>query len=186
MSLTSGPHDEDRALVERLATSGDASAFAKLYERHTTSVYRFALRLTAGDASAAEDVVHDAWILAVERLRTFEWRSSFRTWLSSFVVNLVRERTRKSDRETSLPDEYLIDDGPLTGTFDRVDVAKALASLAPGYRMVLVLHDVEGFRHDEIATMLGIDPGTSKSQLSRARTAMRHALSHEGDRSHAR
>jgi RNA polymerase sigma-70 factor (ECF subfamily) len=84
---------------------------------------------------------------------------------------------RRAERDAPLPDEYRADDGPLTGTFDRMDVGDALAALAPGYRMVLVLHDVEGYTHEEIATMLDIDPGTSKSQLSRARAAMRRALS---------
>jgi RNA polymerase sigma factor (sigma-70 family) len=167
---------EDRRLAERL-TRRDPAAFASLYERHTTVVYRFALRLTAGDEAAAEDLVHDAWVVAVERLPSFQWRSSFRTWLSAIVVNLARERMRRSDREAALPDEYATDDAPLEGTFARVDVGRALAALAPGYRMVLVLHDVEGYTHDEIATMLEIDPGTSKSQLSRARSAMRRALS---------
>ena len=170
-------NSEDRLLAVRLTTRRDPDAFAKLYERHSTTVYRFALRLTAGDEAAAEDLVHDAWVVAVERLASFQWRSSFRTWLSAIVVNLARERRRRADREATLPDEYAADDGPLEGTFDRLDVGRALAGLAPGYRMVLVLHDVEGYTHDEIATMLDIEPGTSKSQLSRARSAMRRALS---------
>lgn len=170
---------EDRRLVDRLTTRRDPDAFARLYERHTTTVYRFALRLTGGDEAASEDLVHDAWIIAVEKLGAFQWKSSFGTWLSAIVVNLARERTRRTDRESALPDEYLVDDGPLEGTFDRVDVGRALTGLAPGYRMVLVLHDVEGYTHEEIAHMLEIDAGTSKSQLSRARAAMRRALSVE-------
>jgi RNA polymerase sigma-70 factor (ECF subfamily) len=171
---------DDRRLVERLTTRRDPDAFASLYSRHTTMLYRFALRLTAGDETAAEDLVHDAWVVAVEKLPAFQWKSTLRTWLSAIVVNLARERLRRSDREAGLPDDYATNDGPLQGAFDRVDVARALATLAPGYRMVIVMHDVEGYTHEEIASMLEIDPGTSKSQLSRARAAMRRALSTRG------
>jgi RNA polymerase sigma-70 factor (ECF subfamily) len=132
--------------------------------------------LTAGDEAAAEDLVHDAWVLAVERLSAFEWRSSFRTWLAGIVVNLAKVRFRRADREAPLRDEHSVDEGPLSGVFDRVDLERALQNLAPGFRMVLVMHDVEGYTHEEIAALLDVDTGTSKSQLSRARTAMRRAL----------
>lgn len=171
-----GREPDDRGLAEHLTARRDPGSFAALYERHTAHVYRFALRLTAGDEPAAEDLVHDAWVLAVERLPVFEWRSSFRTWLSAIVVNLARARLRRADREAPLLDEHTLDEGPLHGMFDRMDLTRALQNLAPGFRMVLVLHDVEGYTHAEIATMLDLDVGTSKSQLSRARAAMRRAL----------
>jgi RNA polymerase sigma-70 factor (ECF subfamily) len=167
---------DDRRHAASLASRGDGRAFTALYDRHTAPVYRFALRLTAGDEQAAEDLVHDAWLIAVERLSTFEWRSGFRTWLSAIVVNLARTRLRRAGRESPLHDHDGTDDGPLRGVFDRVDLERALRALAPGFRMVLVMHDVEGYTHEEIAALLGVEAGTSKSQLSRARAAMRRAL----------
>ncbi|HSA57310.1 MAG TPA: RNA polymerase sigma factor [Gemmatimonadaceae bacterium] len=169
------PGDE-RSLVSRLAEHGDSRAFGALYERHTTYLYRLALRLTGGDAELAGDLVHDAWVRAVSRLATFEWKASLRTWLAGFVVNVARERRRATRESIALESELAADDGPLDGTFDRVDLERALAALAPRYREVLILHDVEGYTHDDIAGLLGIDAGTSRSQLSRARAAMRRAL----------
>ena len=188
MTGSAGPGDE-RQLVERLARHGDARAFAVLYERHTTYLYRLALRLTGGDTELAGDLVHDAWVRAVSRLAAFEWKASLRTWLAGFVVNLSRER-RSAERVggpvLSLAREPVTDDVPLQGTFDRVDLERALAGLAPRYREVLILHDVEGYTHDDIADLLGIDAGTSKSQLSRARAAMRRALSGTNQRNAGR
>lgn len=172
--------DDERTLVQRLTRHGDARAFAVLYMRHTDYLYRLALRLTGGDAELAGDLVHDAWVRAVSRLTAFEWKASLRTWLAGFVVNLARER-RRTERDgaavLSLAREQIADDAPLEGMFDRVDLERALSELAPRYREVLILHDVEGYTHDDIADLLGIDAGTSRSQLSRARAAMRRALS---------
>ena len=121
--------------------------------------------------------MHDAWVRSVSRLAAFEWKASLRTWLAGFVVNLARERRRTTQGVgIALESDLGIDDAPLHGTFDRVDLERALAALAPGYREVLILHDVEGYTHDDIAGLLGIDAGTSRSQLSRARAAMRRAL----------
>jgi RNA polymerase sigma factor (sigma-70 family) len=174
--VTAGAEHVDRRLVARIVARRDSRAFAQLYERHTTYLYRFALRLTGGDESAAQDLVHDAWIRAVERLPSFEWRSRIRTWLAAFVVNGARERARDVRDDAPLDDSYAGDDGPIRGAIDRMDLRRALAGLAPRFRMVLVLHDVEGYTHNEIAGLLDIEPGTSKSQLSRARAAMRRAL----------
>ena len=174
--MTRAGGEDDRALVARLVAHRDERAFGTLYERHTPALYRLALRLTAGDAASSEDIVHDAWMLAVPRLREFAWRSRLTTWLSGFVVNGARERARRAGRETELADHEPEDARPLEGACDRLDLERALAALPHGYREVLVLHDVEGYTHDEIASALGIAPGTSKSQLARARAAVRRAL----------
>jgi len=174
--VTDAPADDlDRALAARLAR-GDQAAFGALYDRHTTYLYRFALRLTAGDSAAAEDLVHDAWVLGVERLASFQWRSSLRTWLAAFVVNGARTRWRDDARVLPIDDTHVGGDAPLRGRLERIDLQRALAALAPGFRMVLILHDAEGYTHEEIGRLLDIDAGTSKSQLSRARAAMRRAL----------
>lgn len=172
--------DDDRALVERLRRHGDRDAFGALYERHTARLYRLALRLCAGDRFAAEDVVHDAWVAAVPKLASFEWRSALSSWLAGFVVNFARVR-RRPDADVPLEDtDAVVEDRALTGTVARVDLERALAALPHGYREVLVLHDIEGLSHEDIGALLGITAGGSKSQLSRARAAMRRQLAPPG------
>lgn len=180
---------DDRRLVEAVARRGDPRAFHRLYERHTPAMYGLALRLSAGAEADAEDVVHDAWIRAVERLDSFEWRSALQSWLCGFVVYRWREIRRARGHESSGPasttggpwsDEPSAPDARLDATADRVDLERAVRHLADGYREVLVLHDIHGFTHEEIGTLLGIETGTSKSQLSRARRILRRSLNPSG------
>lgn len=180
---------DDRRLVDAVARRGDTRAFRALYERHTPAMYGLALRLSGGTGADAEDVVHDAWIRAVERLDSFEWRSALQSWLCGFVVHRWREIRRARGREArgagSVPDdpwpyEPSAADERLDATADRVDLERAVRQLADGYREVLVLHDIHGFTHEEIGTLLGIETGTSKSQLSRARRILRQSLNESG------
>ena len=168
--------EDDRQLVERVITRADERAFGALYDRHTTYLYRLALRLTGGDETEASDVVHDAWVRATQRLASFKWQSQLRTWLAGFVVNVARERARAESDAVDLDTVAVNDDASLPGGVERMDLERALSALAPGFRQVLVLHDIEGYTHEEIGQLLGIEPGTSKSQLSRARAAMRRLL----------
>jgi RNA polymerase sigma-70 factor (ECF subfamily) len=164
-------------LVARILREGDGRAFDRLYDRHTPALYGLALRLTGGDAAGAEDVVHDGWIRAMERLGRFRWESALRTWLTGFIINGVRERIRQDARELPALDEQVPgDDTALREAVSRVDLERAVAGLPDGFRHVLILHDVEGYTHEEIAAVLGVVPGTSKSQLARARAAVRRAL----------
>jgi RNA polymerase sigma-70 factor (ECF subfamily) len=163
---------DDRVLVARVIANGDERAYAELYDRHTPFLYGYALRLTNGDDTVAQDIVHDAWIGAVERFAAFEWRSSLRTWIGGFVANAARRSVASSSKDDPLDETVGQLDAPET-----IDLERALADLPDGYRQVLLLHDYEGYTHEEIATLLGIEPGTSKSQLSRARSAMRRVLS---------
>jgi RNA polymerase sigma-70 factor, ECF subfamily len=174
--------ERDQALLDRLARTADARAFDTLYRRHTPRLYATAVRITH-DADAAADIVHDTWVRAVESVARFEGRSSVRTWLTGILINRHREWTRERRRNgasDSTDLEDLIDSAhasPLDGTrFDRLDLEAAIAGLPSGFRSVLVLHDIEGFTHEEIGTMLGIAPGTSKSQLARARLRVRLLL----------
>jgi RNA polymerase sigma-70 factor (ECF subfamily) len=167
----------DRSLAEAVQRDGDERAFGMLYDRHTPYLYRFALRLLGGDELAAQDVVHDAWVRAAERLDAFEWRSSLRTWLAGIVVNFARATRREDARVADLSEaDTRTDAAALEGTYDRVDLERAIAALPIGARHVFVLHDVEGWTHDAIATALGVNEGTSKSQLSRARALLRARL----------
>jgi len=165
---------DDRELVERIAAHGDERAFRELYRRHTAALYATALRLSPGAADAA-DAVHDTWIRAVERFGDFQWRSSLRTWLTGIVVNVVHETHRARRREEPCGDD-IADPAPAPDLMLAIDLENAIARLAPRYREVFVLHDIDGFTHDEIAQMLDVDPGTSKSQLSRARRHLRRLL----------
>lgn len=170
------PVAPDRALAEQVL-AGDEGAFRQLYRRHTPRLHQLALRLLGGAEADAEDVVQDAWIKAVEKLDTFRWESAFGTWLHAIVVNVSREALRRRGRrqETELPEQEPPAPAPLERV-EAMDLERAIAELPDGYRTVLVLHDVEGFTHEEIGEQLGIAAGTAKSQLFRARRAIRAQL----------
>lgn len=180
----SGSDEADRALADAVAGSGDEAAFRALYRRHTPALHRLALRLGGGDESWAEDLVQRTWIRAVEGLARFEWRAAFRTWLCGIAVNCAREGWR--ERRLSLEVSWEPDLHPRTGAWadptDRLDLERGIEALPHGYRQVLVLHDVEGYTHEEIGRLLGIEPGTSKSQLFHARRRLREFLSRPGPR----
>lgn len=162
----------DEQLLDAFLKDRSDEAFRALYDRHAPAMYALAFRLMGAREPDAADVLQDAWTRAWPRLESFRGKSSLRTWLCGFVVNCCRERFRGALFEdlhdhaahARLPDA-------------RIDLERALAALAPGYRAVLVLHDIEGYTHREIAAAMGIDEGTSKSQLSRGRAALRTRLS---------
>jgi len=183
-----GEQESDRDLVRRFLAAGDEQAFRLLYRRHTPALYGLSLRLAGGDRERAQDAVQETWVRACRGLARFAWRSGLRTWLSGIAVHVAREEQRAADRAPQAPDVDLerasgAAEHPPVG---RRDLERALAELPPGYRQVLVLRDVEGYTHREIGEMLGIDPGTSKSQLHHARRAMRALLIRGGphDREH--
>lgn len=158
----------DRALVERFLAQRDDASFRPLYRAHTPALVALARRL-AGDVADAEDAVQETWIRAVRRLPGFRWESSLRTWLAGITVNCCREVVRRRGplAAAAAPEPTA---APPNGTRE---LASLLAALPDGYREVLVLHDVEGYTHEEIGRLLEIHSGTSKSQLSRARRTLR-------------
>lgn len=169
---------DDRALAERFLATRDEAAFRLLYRRHAGFLYRFLLRLSGGDAGAADEGVQETWVRAARALPGFQWRSSLKTWLAGIAIRWWRETERAAGRLAELPDEAdLPPAAPVRLVIDRVDLERALAALAPGYRRAILLHDVEGYTHEEVAELTGVDVGTSKSQLSRARSALRARLS---------
>lgn len=164
------PTDTD--LLAAFARDGGERAFLALYDRHAPAMYALALRLLGGRTADAADVLQEAWLRVLPRLARFRGESSLRTWLCGFVVNLCRERFRAPLFEDLV-------DGADPRPADRgagLDLERALAGLPDGYRAVVVLHDIEGYTHREIGAALGIDEGTSKSQLSRGRAALRRRL----------
>ena len=167
--------ETDAELIRRVLRGSDLRAFDELYLRHTDSLYGSAMRLM-GDADDAADVVHDMWIKAYDNLHRFEGRSALRTWLTGILINCARNRWR--DERDVLPLDLIAETAapPIALDVDPMDLEAAIVGLPKRYRAVLVLHDVEGFTHDEIAEMLGIAQGTSKSQLARARARVRDVL----------
>jgi RNA polymerase sigma-70 factor (ECF subfamily) len=166
------------------AAQGDVRAFEELYERHNRRVYSLCLRMTRNVAEA-EDLAQEAFIQLSRKIGSFRGDSAFTTWLHRLTVNQVLMHFRKA----SVKREQTTEDGEtpvqiVGGTenpnampvLDRIALDKALAGLPPGYRTVFVLHDVEGYDHEEIAKMLGVAVGTSKSQLHKARMKLRRLL----------
>jgi RNA polymerase sigma factor (sigma-70 family) len=169
---------EDRSLVARFLAAGDEAAFRSLYRRHAAFLYRFLLRLSGGDTAAAEEGVQETWVRAAQGLSGFGWRSTLKTWLAGIAIRWWREARRAAGRETELPEESdSRASAPIRREIERLDLERALAALPPGYRRAILLHDVEGYTHEEVAELTGVDVGTSKSQLSRARGALRARLS---------
>ena len=168
---------EDHELVT-LARTGDGGAIRALYQRHARRVFAVVRRM-AGDDALAEDWAQEAWVRVIRALPTFRGDSQFSTWLHRVAINSAlhgrRSRERKAGRETVMDDTHHV--RPVTGDpLLRMKLEKALERLPEGMRRVLVLHDVEGYTHEEIGEMLGINPGTCKSQLFKARAKMRTLL----------
>lgn len=165
-----------------LAAQGDTSAFERVYRTHVGRVYNLARRMAGPEA--ADEVAQDVFVRVWQKLHTFRGESSFATWLHRLAVNVIVERFRAlatardrflADSEETLDRMPARAPGPLR--YDtRMDLDAALKRLPPGARTVFVLHDVEGYRHEEIGEMLGVSIGTSKSQLHRARMTLRTHL----------
>ena len=172
---------ENDTVDAMLAAAGDALAFERLYRKHLARVYSLARRMIGPDE--ADDATQAVFIRAWEKLGTFRGESAFGTWLHRLAVNVIVERFRTlgTARERFLADgEAALERMPgAAGPSKhdaRMDLDAALKRLPPGARQVFVLHDVEGYRHEEIGQMLGVSIGTSKSQLHRARMTLRGHL----------
>jgi RNA polymerase sigma-70 factor, ECF subfamily len=175
--------DDDYRLVASVLRDRDERAFRELYRRHTPALYLLALRLLGRRASQAEDVVQDVWIRALRGLPTFSWASTLRTWLSGIVVNRCREVARRGGREDRALAAWAVEATEVAAWNPQtVALERAIAALPDGGREVLVLHEIYGYTHREIALMLGIAVGTSKSQLHDARRAVRSAMQLEIER----
>ena len=173
----------------RLAQQGDAAAFERLYRLHSRRVYSLCLRMV-GNTAEAEDLTQEAFLQLFRKIATFRGESAFSTWLHRLAVNVVLMKLRKkSGKETSLeqvtePDEesgtprrdFGAVDLRLSGSLDRVNLQRAVDQLPPGYKAAFILHDVQGYEHNEIAEMLGCSIGNSKSQLHKARMRLRDLL----------
>ena len=183
------PTQLTEAEIVNLAQQGDATAFERIYRLHSRRVYALCLRM-AGNPTDAEDLTQDVFLQLFRKISTFRGESAFSTWLYRMSVNIVLMRFRKKPKaETSLdtimnPDEGSMAlpqeiGGPdlrLDGVIDRVTLQAAINKLAPGYRAMFILHDVQGYKHNEIARMFGCTSGNSKSQTHKARIQLRELL----------
>ena len=162
------------------AASGDRRAFEQLYRTHVDHVFSICVRML-GDRILAEEVTQDVFVRVWEKLPGFRGDSAFSTWLHRVAVNvaLTRRKAVGIQRDRTVDDEAAIDSTPSrhVSVGDRLDLEAAIARLPTGARQVFVLHDVEGFTHEEIGEQLGITSGGSKAQLHRARLLLRAALS---------
>jgi RNA polymerase sigma-70 factor (ECF subfamily) len=174
----------DAELAQRVLHEEGETAFRALYRRHTGALYQFVLRLLGGSEVDAEDVVQETWIEAVAGLARFRWESSFRTWLIGIGLNRARKHLRRGSRVEQEDLERIEGELVAPDRAERIDLEQAIRLLPDGYRAVLVLHDVEGFTHDEIGRSLEITPGTSRSQLHFARKTVRRLLDPRGEQSH--
>jgi RNA polymerase sigma-70 factor (ECF subfamily) len=173
----------DTQLIAR-AQRGDEEAFAALFEAHKRRVYSLCLRMT-GNVAEAEDLTQEAFLQLFRKISTFRGESAFSTWLHRLAVNVVLMHLRKKglsqisldEKENSQGDsvkrDYGDDDRRLVGSIDRITLTRAIEELPPGYRSVFILHDVEGYEHNEIAEIMNCSIGNSKSQLHKARLKLR-------------
>jgi RNA polymerase sigma-70 factor (ECF subfamily) len=185
----SGLTELNDADVVRLAQQGDTGAFERIYRLHSRKVYNLCLRMT-GDRTEAEDLTQDVFLQLLRKIGTFRGESAFSTWLHRMSVNIVLMRFRKKsiaqtsldtisnpeEEFSTLPKELGCPDLRLNGVIDRVTLQAAINDLPPGYKAMFILHDIEGYNHDEIAEMFGCSAGNSKSQVHKARMRLRELL----------
>jgi RNA polymerase sigma-70 factor, ECF subfamily len=195
-SIASDKLSEAEAI--RRAQDGDKAMFEYLYQLHCRRVYAVCLRMV-GDTAAAEDLTQEAFLLLFRKIHTFRGESAFSTWLHRLAINLVLMQFRKKslqavsiegaadpDNKTgSLSIDIGAPDLLMEGTLDRINLERCIGQLPAGYRRIFVLHDVQGYKHREVAKISGCSVGASKSQLHKARTRLRELL-HELQRGKAR
>ncbi|MGD1155614.1 MAG: sigma-70 family RNA polymerase sigma factor [Terriglobia bacterium] len=169
------------------AQRGEEEAFTALFETHKRRVYSLCLRMT-GNTAEAEDLAQEAFLQLFRKISTFRGESAFSTWLHRLAVNVVLMHLRKkglqqisldevdTSQDEPIKRDYGDNDRRLIGSVDRIGLQRAIADLPPGYRTVFVLHDVEGYEHNEIAEIMNCSVGNSKSQLHKARMKLRERL----------
>jgi len=175
--------------VVRLAQQGDAVAFERIYRTHSRKVYTLCLRMV-GDRTDAEDLTQDVFLQLFRKIHTFRGESAFSTWLHRMSVNIVLMRFRKKtladesleaittpeEGSSTASREFGGPDLRLNGVVDRITLETAINELPPGYKAMFILHDVQGYNHDEIAEIFGCTAGNSKSQVHKARIRLRELL----------
>ncbi len=172
-------HPDTEAADIAAASAGDRRAFERLYRLHGQRIFALCLRMI-GDRTTAEELVQDVFVRAWQKLESFRGDAAFGTWLHRVAVNIVLSRRKRDgiQRDRNVQDDDVVAAAPArtVSVGDRVDLESAIAGLPQGARRIFVLHDVEGYTHEEIGDLLGITSGGSKAQLHRARMLLREAL----------
>ena len=184
-NLSGDVRSADLELVGRIR-AGDGTAFEQLYKQHSTRLYNLASRMM-GAHGDADDLLQDIFLLAYRKLGSFRGESSLGTWLYRLAMNhcldVLRNRQTRMGQQTDSLDEPdaapVAARTPIGGAVSRIDLERAIATLPPACRAAFLLHDVEGFGHQEVGGMLGISEGTSKSQVHKARMRIRSYLAQE-------
>ena len=173
---------EQESLIIRRAISGDEGALRALWSRHAPHIDMVVRRLVGGDPDLAADIAQEVWIQIFRALPSYRGDSQFGTWAHRIAVNRTLNALRKTRRLATIETDVHEDTASVEPDHDRTFVAESIeqatAKLSPGARAVFMLHDVEGYTHEEIADELGITSGGSKSQLFKARAKLRKLLAH--------
>jgi RNA polymerase sigma-70 factor (ECF subfamily) len=185
---SSSASNYDQAEILARVHAGDHQAFAQLYSTHKRQIYSLCLHMV-GNVAEAEDLTQEAFLQFYRKISTFRGESALSTWFHRLTVNVVLMHLRKKGLQLNSLDEMMEPDSDqrpgrsfgapdlvLSGAIDRLALERAISDLPAGYRLVFVLHDIEGFEHNEIATLLDFSIGNSKSQLHKARMKLREAL----------
>lgn len=189
-AVHSGTGELLEAEAIRLAQQGDERGFERIYRLHSQRVYALCFRMTRGNAAEAEELTQESFLQLFRKIGTFRSESAFSTWLHRLAFNIVLMRLRRRNYQVVSLDEMLEPgeknaglqkhiaerDLELCGTMDRMDLERAIEQLPQGYKTVFILHDVQGYEHNEIAAMRGCSLGNSKSQLHKARARLRQLL----------
>jgi RNA polymerase sigma-70 factor (ECF subfamily) len=165
----------------RRAQAGDVAAFEILYREHSARIFALCIRLQGGDRGEATELMQDVFVRAWRRLSTFRGDSAFSSWLHRLAVNTMLENARGEKRRVarvlSMEDTSVLPGAARSSGIElKMEMEEAVASLPKGARMAFVLHDVEGYQHQEIAQQLSVSVGTVKAQLHRARRLLREKL----------
>jgi len=188
MSSVAGTvHHDDLALAER-CSAGDFEAFETLYREHSARLFALTVRML-GNRTDAEDLLQEIFLTAHRKLKSYRGDARLSTWLFRLATNLCLDHLRSKAARMTQATSSLDDDnaaepataspGPVAGTVQQIDLERAVARLPQGCRAAFLLHDVDGFEHREVASMLGISEGTSKSQVHKARLKLRRLLTVE-------
>lgn len=163
----------DQQLIDGFLRHRSEREFRLLYRRYAAGIHRLALHLLHYERAAADDVAQETWITAMKKLETYQGASSLKTWLTGILLFKVKEHRKSGLRRAtdSLEEDVALSSAGYPGI--SLDLQRSLSKLSPGYLQVLVLHDAEGYTHQEIADLLGITEGTSKSQLFQARNQVK-------------
>lgn len=178
----------------RRAKQGDAAAFERIYQLHSQRIYGLCLRIVR-NPTEAEDLTQEAFLLVFRKIQTFRGESAFTTWLYRLALNVVlmqlrknnlqpaslETRAREGEESDELGKQMVSTDSKQAGLIDRLHLKRAIEQLPLSRKIVFVLHDIQGYKHSEIAKMMGFSVGTSKGQLHRARKRLRSLLREKSD-----